>query len=145
MRGRLLGMLLPIALGSRLLLPDAYGGDDVAWMGSAPAVQASTPSPIASGPNYPPTSIMTLMPLPDSLSEGREPEPGVKGWLQRHGFACWSHHDSPGCGSLEAECTFIFGSCRKWYGEPCMPRPDPYPPVAPGYGAPTRTRCGCSW
>jgi hypothetical protein len=45
---------------------------------------------------------------------------------------CWSHHNSYSCGSLKSECVFIFGSCRAWYGEPCVKGP---PPIAapPGY------------
>ncbi len=59
--------------------------------------------------------------------------------IQRHPSYCWSSHNSVGCGSLEAECTFLFGSCRQFFGEPCFKgQPTipglPPPPGAPAYG-----------
>jgi hypothetical protein len=53
-------------------------------------------------------------------------------FLNRCGLGCWSHHFQPTCSSLHSELTFIFGSCRAFFGEPCLPRP-PMVPVPPGY------------
>jgi hypothetical protein len=54
-------------------------------------------------------------------------------WIyDRSPLCCWTTHNSPGCGSLKAECVFIFGSCRAFYGEPCIKRPPP-PPFPTGY------------
>jgi hypothetical protein len=53
-------------------------------------------------------------------------------WLNRLGVCCWSHHFLPTCSSLRSEGQFIFGSCRAFFGEPCLPRP-PMTPVPPGY------------
>jgi len=39
---------------------------------------------------------------------------------------CVSHHNSVGCGSLKADCVFIFGGCHLFYGEPCFKGPSPY-------------------
>jgi hypothetical protein len=36
---------------------------------------------------------------------------------------CWSHHNEFTCGSLKSECTFLFGSCRSFFGEPCVKVP----------------------
>jgi hypothetical protein len=47
----------------------------------------------------------------------------VGDWFRRQGSCCWSHHDNLDCGSLKSELTFIFGSCRAFYGERCAPRP----------------------
>lgn len=50
---------------------------------------------------------------------------------------CWSHHNSVGCGNFKSEFVFIFGSCRSFYGEPCLQKPVPptVPPGSwPGYG-----------
>jgi hypothetical protein len=68
-----------------------------------------------------------------------EPEPGkfrpIRNCLQRLGVGCWSHHTYPTCGSLRAELTFIFGSCRAFFGEACqhgpprMPGPQPFVPT----------------
>jgi hypothetical protein len=66
----------------------------------------------------------------------------IHAFLHRYGVACWSHHNNPGCGSLKAEITYVFSSCRVWYGEPCFngPPPDPAKPLGPDTG---RRGCGC--
>jgi hypothetical protein len=66
----------------------------------------------------------------------------VRKCLNKFGIGCWSHHNNVGCGSLKAECTFIFSSCRVFYGEPCFngPPPDPAKPAGPDLG---RSGCGC--
>jgi hypothetical protein len=55
-------------------------------------------------------------------------------------MGCWSHFNRWSCSSFKSECTFIFGSCRSFYGEPCMkaPPPTPVPPgvPVPGYPVP---------
>jgi hypothetical protein len=58
----------------------------------------------------------------------------VLGWLHNN-CGCWSHHNSFGCGSCLSEYKFVFGSCRSFFGEPCMhgPPPSPIPPPLPGY------------
>jgi hypothetical protein len=63
-------------------------------------------------------------------------------WVQNHpSIGCFAHHNTLGCGSLNSECKFIFGSCRTFYGEPCLkgPPPSPFPP---GYG-PGPSGCNC--
>ena len=35
----------------------------------------------------------------------------VAKWVHNHPYYCVSHHNSPGCGSLKAECAFLFGGC----------------------------------
>ncbi len=44
----------------------------------------------------------------------------LSNWLQEHPCHCWATHNTVGCSSLKAECTFLFGSCRAFYGEPCL-------------------------
>jgi len=48
-------------------------------------------------------------------------------WLRALKPACWSHHNYFGCGNCKSECTFIFGSCRAFYGEPCLRGPQSSP------------------
>lgn len=36
-----------------------------------------------------------------------------------------------GCSSLKSECIFFFGSCRQFFGEPCLKGPPPPPPLYP--------------
>jgi hypothetical protein len=54
--------------------------------------------------------------------------------LNSKGLGCCATQDSFGCTSLHAQCTFIFGSCREFYFEPC---------VAPPPGQPWGGACGC--
>jgi hypothetical protein len=42
----------------------------------------------------------------------------------------WADHNDFGAGSLLSECTFVFGSCRMYYGEPIRKAPPP-PPWSP--------------
>jgi hypothetical protein len=47
----------------------------------------------------------------------------VREWLRRCHACCWSHHNNLGCSTLKSEAIFLFGSCRAFYGETCLPRP----------------------
>jgi hypothetical protein len=51
----------------------------------------------------------------------------VSNAVKQHPCYCVAHHNSVGCGSFKAECAYIFGGCRLFYGEPCYKGPDPYP------------------
>jgi hypothetical protein len=56
---------------------------------------------------------------------------------QRPPLGCWAHHNQPRCGSLRLELVFLFGSCRAFFGEPCLKEPPPTPmpaSVAPRFG-----------
>lgn len=66
----------------------------------------------------------------------------VIGWLHDHCLACWSHHNKFGCGSFVADWNFVFGSCRSFFGEPCMPGRPPSP-VLDNYDLRARG-CGCA-
>ncbi|MBI3407274.1 MAG: hypothetical protein HY040_02820 [Planctomycetes bacterium] len=51
--------------------------------------------------------------------------------LNKHGLGCWAHHTQMGCGSFHSEMRFMFGSCRTFFSERCIPNPphsdrDPY-------------------
>lgn len=57
-------------------------------------------------------------------------------WLDRKKQAvCRIPYPDAGCGDWHQDCIFIFGSCRAFYREPCLPGPTPLPPP-PGYGVP---------
>jgi hypothetical protein len=68
-------------------------------------------------PPYPPLDWDPVQPRP------------VRNILQRFGVGCWSHHTLPTCGSLRAHLTFVFGSCRAYFGESCAHGPTPVPIV----------------
>lgn len=40
-------------------------------------------------------------------------------------IGCWAHFNNYSCGSWESEAAFMFGSCRNFFGEPCMGPPEP--------------------
>jgi len=69
----------------------------------------------------------------------------VRDWFydcaHKKGVGCWSHHNYYGCSSWKSEGTFIFGSCRSFFGEPCLAGP-PQPPYPPGYEPPPG-KSGC--
>ena len=56
-----------------------------------------------------------------SLEYGRNRP--VRSFLNNHGMACYSHHTQLGCGSFHSEFRFIFGSCRAFFMDPCVPNP----------------------
>ncbi len=50
------------------------------------------------------------------------PKP-VQDWWHEYPKNCWSHHNACMCGSFHSELTFIFGSCRDFFDEPCLAGP----------------------
>jgi len=75
-------------------------------------------------------------------------------WIRGHEYHCLSSINSLGCGSLKSECTFMFGSCRDFYGEPCFKDPQPFrkherSPIVGPYSYPypyaygPQAGCGC--
>jgi hypothetical protein len=51
----------------------------------------------------------------------------IKTVLNKHGNCCFATHNSVGCTSAYAQYIFFFGSCRQFFGEPCLAYP-PRPP-----------------
>ena len=92
----------------------------VAWSGAARAQDAETINP--------------------RLVDPAKPHPVLK--LLHVPVPCWASHNGYGCGSFRSESTFIFGSCRAFFGEPCLNGPPP-PPWAEGDAEPPAKGCGC--
>ncbi len=91
-------------------------------------------------PATPPTAVGPAQYVPPNYPH-LDPEPGnprpVRNNLQRIGVGCWSHHNLPTCSSLRSELTFVFGSCRAFFSEPCLHGPPPVPlPGTPGERTP---------
>jgi hypothetical protein len=98
------------------------------------------PMVILSGPEpavYDPAAGM--MPAPAS-PESHHHRP-LRDWLHKLPWHCYADHNTLGCGNLKSECQFLFGSCRSFYGEPCLP-PPPKPNGQPG-ALPAPGRCAC--
>jgi hypothetical protein len=45
----------------------------------------------------------------------------VRDHLNQHGYCCQSHIDWYGCGGWRQQLSFVLGSCRTFFGEPCAP------------------------
>ena len=52
----------------------------------------------------------------------------------RFGYLCGQNHNWYGCGGWHAQNTFVFGSCRVFFGEPCMPQQPHERVTCPGCG-----------
>ncbi len=108
------------------------------WSGAARAQDFETTHPYAIDPNKPHPVLAALhVHLP---------------------LTCWASHNGYSCGSFRSEATFLFGSCRQFYGDPCLKGPPP-PPWSPesrippgaagaagaGDGAAPGRGCNCGW
>src|SRR5262249_46464469 len=80
------------------------------------------PAPIHS---FPEGSSMIQPEAPGEIPEGTGHVHfrRVHGWLYAHKVGCWSPPGQPFCGSCRSEWLFLFGSCRQFFGEPCLPEP----------------------
>ncbi len=75
----------------------------------------------------------------------------VRDWLHHHRpLCCWASFNGYGCDSFHSTTSFVFGSCRTFFGEPCLKSapPSALPPWARtgANGAPGTTppsRCAC--
>jgi hypothetical protein len=66
----------------------------------------------------------------------------VRYYQNQDWLCCKTTHNSLGCSSLKSECTFIFGSCRSFFGEPCYKGKQP-PPGSTGAAPSGQTGCNC--
>lgn len=66
--------------------------------------------------------VREMGPLERTLPTLGRSNGAVRESLNRHGYCCGQHHDWYGCGGWHAQCTFAFGSCRTFFGEPCLPK-----------------------
>jgi hypothetical protein len=62
----------------------------------------------------------------------RSHHPHLAAWLHRHGLHCWSDFTLPICPNGRSNWDFVFGSCKTFFGEPCLSC-TPLVPVPPGY------------
>jgi hypothetical protein len=53
------------------------------------------------------------------------PHPLYDAFTNHPPLGCWKHHNMFGCSSCQSELTFIFGSCRAFFGEQCLKEPPP--------------------
>jgi hypothetical protein len=102
-----------------------WGGVDRIWAGdsSLPGGRGYFPKTPANATELPPG-----LPPVDS-SPSKYP---LYDWARYHRpLGCWASFNGYGCSSLHSELAFVFGSCRTFFGEPCLKGapPSPLPPA----------------
>jgi hypothetical protein len=87
-------------------------------------VPAQTPTAAA-----PTVVIEAACPAPALTPIDSSSPTSVRQWFKQvanhYGRCCSSDLNNPGCMGWRAEAQFVFGSCRYFFGEPCLP---PAPP-----------------
>jgi hypothetical protein len=82
------------------------------------------PAPGGTAPSAPaPTMAVTADTSLDSLPHAPAKHSRLHDCLHRHGLHCTSNERGLGCGSWKSDCKFVFGSCREFFGEECIPQP----------------------
>jgi hypothetical protein len=113
------------------------------------------PGPVAPGP-LAPAAASPMRPDgkwfaygPVEVQEATPPRRApVCDFFHKFNIGCYSTIHSAGCGNLNTEINYIFGSCHDWYGEPCKSAPPhgigqaAYGPQ-PGYGSSGTAGCNC--
>lgn len=62
-----------------------------------------------------------------TLVNPENPHPVLKLMHVTLPVGCWASHNGYGCGNFRSDATFIFGSCRAFYGQRCLKGPPPQP------------------
>jgi hypothetical protein len=89
--------------------PLPYIDPSMAWRKMPVSYPSDLPPPPA--PKYPRHSYL----LPECI---RAP---IGHCLNGCGLGCYADRDTPGCGSCRQAFLFVFGSCRYFFGEMCVP------------------------
>lgn len=95
------------------------------WVQRLPAQSAGAPAPLivisATGDRAAPVESVQR---PGLLVRWHDYN---KEFLNKYGRCCSSDVNNPGCSGLRSDLQFVFGSCRYWFGEPCLPMgPGPF-------------------
>jgi hypothetical protein len=111
-----------VRLGLSLMLAMGW------WVQRLPAQAPAAPAPLA--PAQAPCCNSAAG--ADASTDQSGPTSALRRAFNKHGVGCATSHNVPGCGSLRSELTFFFGSCRVFFGEPCLAPPPRL--SAPSYG-----------
>ena len=89
----------------------------------------------ASDPAYFPKTPANATELPPGLPpvDSSPVKHPLWAWARYHRpLCCWGSFNGYGCSSGHSELAFVFGSCRTFFGEPCLKGapPSPLPPGA---------------
>jgi len=134
------GVLLGTVFASLVCLSAGRADEPVKVLPPATPVPVTPVSPEAA---MAPTQLIELaaaLRAAEAFPDEPPPRKGVHKLLHCPG-GCYANVNTIGCSSCKAECAWIFGSCRTFFGEPCLRRP-PLPVTAGplGLGGPG---CGC--
>ena len=108
-----------------------------------------TNSGVAAAPAPVPAPAPTVAPAPcascaaaEALEQNGQGHP-VRDFLHDHKpHLCWTHFNNNSCGTAASEYAFIFGSCRTFFGEPCVSGPPG--PAFPGEQPPRNICPNCA-
>ena len=104
----------------------------------------------------PPGAPLAPVPAPGALPDGKwfpyapveiaysappPPRQPLESWLHKCNIHCYSCLNCAGCGNAKTECTFIFGSCHAFYGQPCQGCPPSSWPACPRCGPGNGCNC----
>jgi hypothetical protein len=102
--------------------------------GADPAHREPRPVPQPSPGYWPktPAGARELPPGYPPVNNDHSPTPVRDWWYNGRPLTCWASFNGYGCQSLHSTLGFMFGSCRQFYGEPCLKGapPSPLPPWA---------------
>jgi hypothetical protein len=142
MIGRLLQEMALAAMVS-LVFGGGFTWAQSAYAPPPPVVNANV-MPLANQPAVPAGPVLVDTPVGDSPAPHRS-HPVRDAFESYLPLGCWTHHNAFGCGSFHSDATFIFGSCRAFFGQQCLkePPPDALAPMregTPDAAAPPRAR-----
>ena len=101
------------------------------------SLHAQAPVPSQTVPSAP--GIIMDAPGLEPLQPPPAPRPYQR-LLNSHGLGCASNFNQVGCGNFWSEFRFVFGSCRTFFGQPCIPNPPHFGP-GNGYGFDGPQKC----
>jgi hypothetical protein len=108
------------------------------WV-SAPGASTGTMAPSPTQAGFPDGKWFPYAPIEITESIPPPPRAPIANCLRKLNIGCYATVNSPGCGNLHTELTYIFGSCHCWYGQSCL-APPTYCIGQTGYGT---TKCNC--
>jgi hypothetical protein len=137
--------LAMILVGGALRAQDGMTAPVVPAGPALPVEAVPPPGPMVPVPDGPPAitadgKYFPYGPVEIQASLPPRPRQPIRQALRYLNIGCYTTIHSPGCGSLEAETTFIFGSCHAFHYQPCEGRPLHVPW---GPGGNDGKGCGC--
>ncbi|MFO0863382.1 MAG: hypothetical protein U0744_01750 [Gemmataceae bacterium] len=82
--------------------------------------------PVENYPAPPLGAILERPPLPVPANQSK-----TRSFFNRCGYGCDSDLTWFGCGGWRQQNQFVFGSCRTFFGDPCIPKLSGYGPHDP--------------